>query len=281
MSLRSPCGHCEPDQIGGAVRLDVRDRAGRTDHGVVLERKVVGRRDAPLALGETGRDVAVAVAQLVAHDPLSRQFARRSYRYREASRSRSNRARSARAALMASSSRGATTPRKSLRRTTRAPGMPRTDSSCDGKKLGTERRRTHDAAVQHAGNTNVVDVFRSAGDLARHIDARHRCADHLVVLERLQRRLRLQQHAARDVLGALAGGLQRDREASGHRSARRRIRSRAGRFGRTTPSTTARSAAGTPSRCAAIAISAARASAAATRSGCEPRTTLRLAVDLP
>ena len=44
--------------------------------------------------------------------------------------------------------------------------------------------RTHDAAVQHAGDANVVHVSEFAGRLRRKIDARHRAADDLIIVDR-------------------------------------------------------------------------------------------------
>src|SRR5262249_1895823 len=55
----------------------------------------------------------------------------------------------------------------------------------DAFELGANRRRAHDAAVQHAGHREVLHVGEAAGDLVGNVDARLRLADDLVILRRL------------------------------------------------------------------------------------------------
>jgi superfamily I DNA/RNA helicase len=61
----------------------------------------------------------------------------------------------------------------------------------DRLDLGADRGRTDDAAVQHAGNGEVVDVQVSPRDLGGNVGARQRLADDRVARRRLQRRLRI------------------------------------------------------------------------------------------
>ena len=69
------------------------------------------------------------------------------------------------------------------------------------RQLRAVARRPHDAGMHHAGQPHVLDIGRTAGDLGRNIDARHRLAHHLVRRGILQLRFRLRlhmQHVARD-----------------------------------------------------------------------------------
>ena len=90
------------------------------------------------------------------------------------------------AALIAFSSRSATTPTKSPILTTRdQPGNIAHRGFVDRDQAGADEvadidagiGRTNDAAMQHAGHAHVVDVHQFAGRLRRQIDARHRLAD--------------------------------------------------------------------------------------------------------
>ncbi len=52
----------------------------------------------------------------------------------------------------------------------------------DGRRLGVDHRRAHDAAVQHTGDAHVVNVIMFPGYLGRQIGAFDRFTDDLVVL---------------------------------------------------------------------------------------------------
>ncbi len=74
------------------------------------------------------------------------------------------------------------------------------------KAVGALPARTHDAAVQHVGHSDVLHVHVLATDLVGDIDARHVAADKLVVGDRLLRRLARHLHVELPVADECAVG---------------------------------------------------------------------------
>ena len=169
--------------------LIVGDRAGRADRAVHL----VGPDVGPL------HRLCGAPRCAASTSPLSISSARRRrigaqrlldvLRDRAASASASSVTLSCAAALIAFSSRSATTPTKSpIRTTATSPGISRDRGFVDRDQAGADELagidagigRAHHAAVQHAGHAHVVHIDQFAGRLGRHVDARHRLPDDAV-----------------------------------------------------------------------------------------------------
>src|SRR6516225_8021037 len=62
------------------------------------------------------------------------------------------------------------------------PGNVLDRSLIDALERGADRRRAHDAPMQHAGHAEVLHVGETSRDFVRDVDARHRFAHELVVL---------------------------------------------------------------------------------------------------
>ena len=190
------CGFCVPDQTRIVSVAIIGDRAGRPDRGVHLVGPDIGalhrlcrRRQSrastlPLSISVRGVEGLARSAFSSCSrsgsvgDCLPAHLELRS------------------AALIAFSSRSATTPTKSpIRTTATRPGISRTETFIDRNQAGADKGagidagigRAHHAAMQHAGHAHIVHVDEFAGRLGRQIDARHRLADDAVGADRLHR----------------------------------------------------------------------------------------------
>ena len=64
----------------------------------------------------------------------------------------------------------------------------------DGAHGGADRRRPHDAAMQHVGDAHVVHIFELPRDHRCHVETRHRLAEHRPIARRLAWRRGTERH---------------------------------------------------------------------------------------